>query len=304
MRNTDSKKTQETTPQRKKNITLPVTEGNELLKFLREKLADKSATTVKSYLTHRQVYVNDVVTTKFDKVLRPTDEVVIKLEKGYAEFKHQMLRIVFEDEHLLIIDKRNGLLSMATDKVSEKTAYRILSDYVKAQEPSNKVFIVHRLDRETSGLMMFARSQEVQHDLQQNWEQAITERKYVAVVEGVVEKDHDEITTYLTESSAMKVYVTNREEGRPSTTSYQVIKRNKSYTMLELELETGRKNQIRVHMQYIGHSIVGDKKYGAPDMPIGRIALHASKLCFIHPVTGKQLNFSTDIPSKFNSLFK
>ncbi len=166
--------------------------------------------------------------------------------------------------------------------------------------------MLHRLDRETSGLMMFAKSERVKVKIQSAWEQTVVERKYFAVVEGLVSRDSGMISTYLTESKALKVYVTAREEGKIAHTRFRVLKRSKKndVTLLELELETGRKNQIRAHMEYIGHPIVGDKKYGSTRSLIGRVALHAGVLSFVHPVTGERHDFSTPIPRRFTELFE
>lgn len=215
-----------------------------------------------------------------------------------------MLRIVFEDDYLIVIEKRHGLLSIATDKQVNKTAFQILSDYVKTQDEANKIFVIHRLDRETSGLMMFCKDQKLKFTIQSTWEETVVERKYYAVVEGVMEVgDQRVVSTYLTESSALKVYATTKEQGKLANTAYRVLASKGDLSLLELELETGRKNQIRCHMEYIGHSIIGDKKYGAHTNAIGRVALHAGKLSFIHPVTGIRHDFSTPIPAKFSDLF-
>ncbi|MEG2036343.1 MAG: RluA family pseudouridine synthase, partial [Mucinivorans sp.] len=214
-----------------------------------------------------------------------------------------MLRIVFEDEWILVVEKRNGLLSIATDKQPTRTAYNILSDYLKREDPSARIFIVHRLDRETSGLMIFAKDQELKFDMQRNWEQTVLERKYYAVVEGIIEKKEGVISTYLTESKALKVYATRRSEGKVANTAFKVLATTKNNTLLELQLETGRKNQIRAHMEFVGHPIIGDKKYGASSNPLGRVALHAGSLNFIHPATGEQMSFSTPIPISFTKMF-
>lgn len=275
-----------------------------LLEFMFESMSDKSRTTVKSYLTHRQVSVNDVVTTQFDHPLRDGDVVAVSADKGRPEFKHPMLRIVFEDDYLLVIDKKYGLLSIATDKVQEKTAYHILSQYVKQSDPQNKVFVLHRLDRETSGLMMFAKSQEIQQKMQTDWSNSVIERKYYAVTEGVPSQRKGRIESYLAENKAFNVYVTDEENGRLAITDYVMLDDNGDYSLLELELETGRKNQIRVQLKEIGHSIAGDKKYGARTNPLGRIALHAGKIAFVHPVTGKEMSFESPLPYKFRSMFE
>ena len=171
-------------------------------------------------------------------------------------------------------------------------------------DPRNKIFVLHRLDRDTSGLMMFAKNLQVQKALQSNWNSAITARTYVAVVEGRPEKDSDLIVSNLTENAKMQVYVTAEGDGKEAITRYRLLHSNGAYSLLELDLETGRKNQIRAQMQSIGHSIAGDYKYGAETDPTGRLMLHARRLNFIHPVTGEEMHFETRIPDKFTFLAK
>jgi 23S rRNA pseudouridine1911/1915/1917 synthase len=196
------------------------------------------------------------------------------------------------------------VLSIATEKQKDNTAYSTLSDHVKRQDPRNRIFVVHRLDRETSGLMMFAKSEKVQKLLQESWNETIEQRTYLAVVEGYVQKREDTIVSYLVESKALIVYSNkNAEVGQKAITHYEVIKSNKNFSLLKVNLETGRKNQIRVHAKDIGHSVVGDEKYGAKSDPIKRLGLHAWVLAFKHPITGKDLNFETEIPAKFIGLF-
>ncbi len=285
--------------------SIVIREAGTLLPFLFAHFAGRSKTTVKSYLTHRQVSVNGCITTQFDTPLMPGDRVEVNFGHAREAVSHPMLRIVYEDDDLIVIEKRNGLLSVATDKQIMRTAYSILSEHVKQDDARNKIFVLHRLDRETSGLMMFAKSEEIKVAIQSRWTETVVERKYFAVVEGIVAKDEGVISTYLTESRALKVYVTSKEEGKVANTGFRVLKRSKKndVTLLELELETGRKNQIRAHMEYIGHPIVGDKKYGSKRALIGRVALHAGVLSFIHPVTGMRHDFATPIPRKFTELF-
>ena len=274
-----------------------------LLNYLLALFGDKSRTTVKSYLTHRQVAVNDMPVTQFDTPLHAGDELKINFKAGFRVFQHSRLRLVYEDEYILVIDKGYGLLSMSTDRIKTGTAYSILSDYVKSQNPENKLFIVHRLDRDTSGLMMFAKSKGIQEQMQHNWHNLVLERKYVAVVEGAMEQKEGMVRSYLAENAAFQVYSTdNPEEGQLAITRYKVLGGNKHFSLVELNLATGRKNQIRVHLHDLGHSIAGDRKYGAHGSPLGRVALHAYKLRFAHPVTRKEMNFETPIPPRFLSI--
>ena len=274
-----------------------------LLNYLLALFGDKSRTTVKSYLSHRQVAVNDMPVTQFDTMLHAGDELKINFKRGFSVFKHNRLKMVYEDEYIIVIDKGYGLLSMSTERIKTGTAYSILSDYVKSQNPENKLFIVHRLDRDTSGLMMFAKSKGIQEQLQHNWHNIVLERKYVAVVEGVMEQPEGMVRSYLTENAAFQVYSTdNPDEGQLAITRYKVLGGNSRFSLVELDLETGRKNQIRVHMHDLGHSIIGDRKYGAHGSPLGRVALHAVKLRFAPPVTRREMNFETPIPARLLSI--
>ncbi|WP_294142746.1 RluA family pseudouridine synthase [uncultured Sanguibacteroides sp.] len=290
------------TPHKPQIRQFTVEEEAELLSYLFKQFPEKSRTTVKSILSNRQVNVNGQVTTQFNEPLKPGDYISINMEKGSVEFSSPHMDIVYEDSDLIIINKKSGLLSMATQNEKKKTAYHILSDYVKSCDPQNRIFIIHRLDRETSGLMMFAKNQQTQERMQQHWNEMLLERKYVAVIEGEPEKAEDQISTYLQENEAMNVYTSDR--GKWSVTHYKVIKSNRRYSLVELELETGRKNQIRIHMAEIGHPVTGDSKYGAHGNPINRLALHARQLKFIHPSTGQVMNFRTDVPKRFSLLVK
>ena len=289
-------------PSKERRVT--VGESNTLLPFLFELLKEQSRSSVKGLLSRGQISVNGKVTRQFDAALNPNDTVGINYGRGKVEFNNPLLRIVWEDDDLIVINKREGLLSVSTDRVKERTAYRLLSDYVKQSDPRNKIFVLHRLDRDTSGIMMFAKNQGVKEQLQSNWSEMITQRTYVAVIEGRPEKDTDLIVSNLVENKNMQVYVTLEGDGKEAITRYRLLQTNNSYSLLELELETGRKNQIRAQMQSIGHPEAGDTKYGAETNPAGRLMLHARKLCFIHPVTGEEMRFETRIPEIFSSTAK
>ncbi|HEY8910830.1 MAG TPA: RluA family pseudouridine synthase [Desulfosporosinus sp.] len=287
-----------------KQTNLEVTAPAELMKFLISKLTDKSRSDIKSLLAHRQISIDNEVITQFNHPLETGQQVVVNWTKVLIEKQPQGLNIVFEDPYIIIIEKEAGLLSIATTTEKEQTAYSILSEHVKKRDPKNKIFVLHRLDRDTSGVMMFAKSEKVQQLLQNAWKEVVLERSYVAVVEGLVSKEEGTITSWLTESKAFIMYSSRTpNDGQKAVTHYQVLKRNKNYSLLEVKLETGRKNQIRVHMKDIGHSIVGDKKYGATKHPIGRLGLHARVLAFQHPITGEEVRYETDIPKVFLSLF-
>ena len=196
--------------------------------------------------------------------------------------------------YLIVIDKEPGLLSIATDKEKEHTAFRILSDQLKLADQAARIFVVHRLDRDASGILMFAKSREIQQILQNAWNKDVIERSYVVVVEGRVQQDQGSITSWLKENKARVMYSSpTPDDGQKAITHYQVLKKNDEYSLLQVRLETGRKNQIRIHMKDLGHSIIGDKKYGATQNPVNRLGLHARVLVFRHPITGKELRFET-----------
>lgn len=287
-----------------KDIQLTVTDPAELLNFLLEKMNGKSRNHIKSLLAHKQIKVGNRITSQFNLLLKQGDVVTIMPNKKNEAKPLSGMEIVYEDRYVIVINKEPGLLSIATDREKRGTAYSILSDYVKERHPKNRIFVLHRLDRETSGLMMFAKDQEVQEILQYNWDEAVSARSYVALVEGVVTPEEDTITSWLKEGKTFIVHSSPIDNGgQKAVTHYRTIKSNSNYSLLSVELETGRKNQIRVQMQSIGHPVVGDKKYGATHNPIKRIGLHALELSFSHPVTNETLEFSTPIPRKFFSVF-
>jgi 23S rRNA pseudouridine1911/1915/1917 synthase len=289
---------------KEKQTCLKVTEPSELLKFLLVEIPDKSRNDLKSLLVHRQISVDNEVISQYNHPLEIGQEVVVNWTKVLIEKQPQGLNIIFEDQFIIVIEKQAGLLSIATATAKEQTAFSILSEHVKKRDPKNKIFVLHRLDRDTSGVMMFAKSEEVQQLLQNAWKESVLERSYIAVVEGPVTQEQGTIISWLTESKALKMYSSRTpNDGQKAVTNYRVLKKNKHYSLLEVNLETGRKNQIRVHMQDIGHSVIGDKKYGATKQPIARLGLHARVLAFRHPITGEQLRYESNIPQEFLNLF-
>jgi len=286
------------------NTILVVTENIELMKFLIVRLPQKNRNNIKSLLSNKQVFVDGKAVKQFNHLLAPGQEVEIRWNRIPEEKQYQGIDILFEDSDIVVIDKHAGTLSIATDHQKSHTAYNILSAHVKTQGSGNKIFVVHRLDRETSGLMMFAKSQEVQQILQSNWKDIVTERTYIAIVEGVPEEQKGTIKSYLRESKALIVYSSqNPQDGHQAVTHYEVMKSGWDYSMLKVNLETGKKNQIRVHMQDIGLPVIGDKKYGSETNPIRRLGLHAWVLVFRHPVNNESLRFKTPIPDNFMRLF-
>lgn len=285
-------------------ISFKVNEPAELMKFLIEQLPHKNRNNIKTMLKKKQVLVNGKAISQFNHLLRVGETVELSRRPGEAVRQMRGISIVYEDKDLIIVNKNAGLLTMATDKEKRETVYSMLSSYVKDQHKSNKIFIVHRLDRETSGLMMFAKNKEMQGLLQESWKQTVSERSYLAVIDGQLDPPQGTHTSYLFESKVFIVYSTqDPEKGQKAITHYSTVKSNESYSMLKVSLETGRKNQIRVHLKDLEHPIVGDKKYGSTSNPIGRLGLHARVLAFNHPITGKKIRFETSIPSSFLKLF-
>jgi 23S rRNA pseudouridine1911/1915/1917 synthase len=288
-----------------RDTQLTVSEPAELMAFLIANLPHKNRNNIKSLLRNKQILIEGKVYTQFNHPLKPGQVVTVAANRAPQSTQYRGLTILYEDAHLIIINKQAGLLSMATNKERDRTAYGILSDYLKKENPKNKIFIIHRLDRETSGVMMFAKSEKVQRLMQESWNATTKQRTYVALVQGVPNPPQGTVSSYLRESKALIVYSSqNPENGQFSVTNYKVLKANEHFALLTLELETGRKNQIRVHMQDIGHPIVGDAKYGATADPIGRLGLHAEVLAFEHPITGQPMHFDAPIPKSFMSVFK
>lgn len=295
------------------SMCAPATEGNEgdddtakasLLPFLYTVMADKPKRTVKNYLKHNQVRVNNHVTSQFDYQLMPGDKVEINTSREWQVFSHPRIKIIYEDDDIIVINKGYGLLSMASDRERETTAYAILKDYVKRVDPRSKLFIVHRLDQHTSGLMMFAKTVQAKETMQHNWNNMVLDRRYAAVVEGIPDPAEGTIDTLLSENSRHVVYVP--KEGTPdaqrAVTRYKTVKTRGRYALMDVTLDTGRKNQIRVHLKHIGTPIVGDRKYGATTSPIHRLALHARTLRFVHPTTRRDMNFTIPLPASFSKL--
>lgn len=265
-----------------------VKQDSQLLEFLVQHYSRKNA---KNYLKYKQVLVNNEVVTKFDHPLKQNDIVAISQQKD-----NNSLDIIYEDDEIIVINKPAGLLSMSDGKEKEKTAYHLVSEYVKKKNRNNKVFIVHRLDQDTSGVLMFSKSEKLKHDLQENWNDIVETRGYIALVEGHLKKKHGTIKNYLAESKTQKVYIGNSSNGKLAITHYRVIKETKYNSLVEIFLDTGRKNQIRVHMESLGHSIVGDKKYGARTNSIKRLGLHANVFEFEHPYTKQKMKFVAKTP--------
>jgi RluA family pseudouridine synthase len=229
----------------------------------------------------------------------------LPLKKTSTKHQPKGLTILYEDQDIIVVNKINGLLTMGTEREKENTAYFYLTDYVRKGNPRSRsrIFIVHRLDRDTSGVLVFAKTESVKRFLQDNWKDFI--KKYIAVVHGQLSEKDGIITSYLVENSVNRMYsVINPENGKFSKTGYKVLKENAKFSLLEIDLFSGTKNQIRVHFSEKSHPVAGDKIYGIPEKGIKRLALHSKSLSIVHPFTKKALTFETEIPSYFYELVK
>ncbi|WP_047981841.1 RluA family pseudouridine synthase [Ornithinibacillus contaminans] len=281
-------------------LNFKVEEAGELLPFLLQKLENRSRNSVKSILTRGQVKIDDHIETKHNYPLKAGQTVsVLKNKVAVKESTLIGMTILYEDDSVIVINKDAGLLTIATEKEKRQTALHQLMEHVRRQNPLNRIFVVHRLDKETSGVMMFAKSEKVKRKLQDNWKDMVKERTYVALVEGYVTQSEGTIKSWLRESKTHKMYSIQDRDGQLAITRFRRVKANKQFSLVEVQLETGRKNQIRVHMSDLGHPVVGDKKYGAKTNEIGRLGLHAKILSFEHPITGQLLLFRADVPKSF-----
>lgn len=272
-----------------------------LLDFMMKALAPRSRSEIKSYLIHNQVQHNGQTTTQFDEQLQHGDQVVINFTRPFATLTNRMVRLIYEDDDLVVIEKQSGLLTVpAGPDRREKTAQKIVDEYVYAKDGYSHAYVCHRLDQYTSGILIFAKNSHVQQLMRDSWNIYVVERRYMAICEGVPEKEEGEVRSYLVENAAMKVYSTNDpEKGKLSVTRYKVNKVVGDYSQIDIQILTGRKNQIRVHMSDLGCPVAGDRKYGAQSNPCGRLMLHNYVLQFIHPVTKENLRFELPLPKNF-----
>lgn len=287
-----------------------VNRSSELLEFLLNKM-NTSRNNVKSLLSSHQVLVNGHVVSQFNFMLAKDDEVKIskrpiREEKSKSapakKQKFYSLNIIYEDDDFIAIDKPSGLLSVESDKEKEN-CYLYLMQYLQSINPLLRPYQVHRIDKETSGVLIFTKNIKIHSMLKLNWNQYVKTREYCAIIEGRLNDKQGTIESYLLENQNNMVYSSKNPAGKKAITNYKVIKENNEYSMLMVDILTGRKNQIRVHMQDIGHPIIGDDKYGHTKNPIKRLGLHASKLEFEHPITKKLITINAPIPGVFKGLF-
>ncbi len=282
-------------------LTFKVVSPSQLITFLMERMHGISRNRAKALIVNRVVLVDNIITTHPLTELKPGQIVQLDRSKHKMSFHSNSLDIVYEDPYLLVIDKRSGLLSMSNNSRQE-TVQTVLNRYLEKGGGRNTSHLVHRLDRDTSGLMIYAKDVKTQQSLIEGWQYLVTDRRYIALVSGVLEEKEGVVQSWLTED---KRFVTHSSPvdngGKFAQTNYRVLRESEAYSLVECELRTGRKNQIRVHMATLGHPVVGDQKYGSSDDSIRRLGLHAYMLCFRHPVTGKVLRFETPVPACFEN---
>ena len=280
-----------------------VHEDCELLEFLLSKYPKLSRNAVKSLLSNHQVSVDGAPVSQYNLKLTKEDTVIVSKTR-ISKKTRANLPIIFENENFIVIDKPSGLLSVASDREKGRTAYRMVNDYVQQKDKHNRIFVVHRLDEDTSGVLMFAKNAHTKEVLQKNWNEIVVKRGYYAIVEGKLEKKSDTFVDYLKENTLNLMYVTNdKKNGKKCTTSYKVMKENDKYSLLDINIDSGRKNQIRVQFGHRGHYVIGDDKYGQPSNPLKRLGLHAYNLVFKDPETGRVWDFKSPIPEVFTKLF-
>ena len=273
-----------------------VKENEILIEFLKKMFSNLSKNSVKSLLHNEKVFVNGNMTTKYNYELNAGDVVEIR------EKVAKNIDIIYEDKDIIVINKPSGLLTVATEKEKNKTAYHLVMEYLKKKNKNNRIFIIHRLDKDTSGIIMFAKNEKAKHLYQDNWNDIVKKRCYYAVIDGKMENKEGTIKSYLKENGNM-VYSVKDRSGKLAITEYKVLKERKNISLLDINLKTGRKNQIRVHMKENKTPILGDLKYGEKSKLINRLALHAYKLELINPVTKKLLTFEVNMPNEFKTLF-
>ena len=287
----------------KKNPEFLVDEKNTLLPFLLTSLSNRSRNYIKGALKRGQITVDGAVCTDYAHALSPGTRIGVMLGQLTPEVK-MSIPVIYEDDDIIVIDKPAGMLSVSTDKERENTAYHIVTEYMKSRPAPGRVFIVHRLDRDTSGVMLLAKNERVKQALQENWEDNAARRGYIAVVEGEVLPREGRISSWLKQTKTLLVYSSDKAgDGKQAITNYSVLQAAGGYSLLDISLETGRKNQIRVHMNDMGHPVVGDKKYGARTNPLKRLGLHAHKLTIKNPITSEEMTFESKMPKIFKKPF-
>lgn len=280
-------------------MKLVVKREGQLLEYLYE-VVDMPKKRIKQYLNHGSIFVNNNKVRKFNYKLVPGMNIIIDTDGKNK--KTLPFDILFEDEHIIVVNKPSGLLTVATAKEKEKTLYHIVREYLVSKNKFSKVFIVHRLDKDTSGVVILAKDIKTKKQLQENWDEYVSLREYVAVLNGHMSKKSDRIVQNLKETKTNLVYVGRGNDGKEAITNYKVIKESKNYSLVEINLETGRKNQIRVAFSSHKAPILGDKKYGNKKDSSSRLYLHANRLKIYYPVIKKDILFEVQTPIEFKKI--
>ena len=275
-----------------------------LLEWLLANLKGMSRNKIKDILQGHGIKVNGKTVTQYDYPLLKGQRVSVSKSKKNDTFKSRYVNLVYEDQYLVVIEKKPGILSMAAGHKSLNVK-SVLDDYFRRTRQRCTAHVVHRLDRDTSGLMVYAKDMQTEQLLEDEWHNIVYDRRYVAVVSGEMMEDEGTIANWLKDNSAYVTYSSPVDNGgKYAVTHFHVLDRTTEHSLVEYKLETGRKNQIRVHSADMGNPVCGDVKYGNGDDPIHRLCLHAYMLCFFHPVTRRRMEFETPIPSQFKMLFK
>ena len=280
-------------------MKLKVLKEGQLLDYLYNNL-DMPKKKIKQYLQHGEIYVNNVRTTQFNYKLVPGMNIVIDTKNKNK--KTLPFDILFEDNDIIVVNKPSGLLTIATLKEKDRTLYHIVGEYLRSKDKNSKVFIVHRLDKDTSGIVVLAKNEKIKNELQKHWNEYVSLREYVCVCNGILKEKSGRIVQNLMETKTNLVYVSRKNDGKEAITNYKVIKENKDYSLVSVNIETGRKNQIRVAFSSMGNPICGDKKYGDKKDKESRLYLHANRLKLYYPVLKKDILFETSNPSEFKKL--
>lgn len=278
-----------------------VKEDNTLLLSISDFKKDLSHKTIKNFIKNKMVRVNDMVITNPNYLVKIHDKIEITYTK--QEIPEYKLEILYEDDYLIAINKPSGLLSIANEKEKDLTAYRMVSSYVKKNSNCKYIFVVHRIDQDTSGILLFCKNQKVRDKMQANWDTLVKKRGYIALVDGHL-SGSGTFHSFLMENHMQFVYSSKDKQGKEAITHYQVIGGNKNYSLVQVYIDTGRRNQIRVHFSEHGYPLVGDKKYHCMTNPLKRLCLHANILEFIHPVNKKLIHLESKYPCEFDKLIK
>ena len=285
---------------------LTIKQDSTLLAAAAALLPDHKPTKLKSMLRHNQLAINGVPSRQFDLEVHAGDQLWVNFDRSFQVFSHPRVKLVYEDNDIIVVDKGYGVLSTAAGRPSDDTVFSIVRKYARGFSDKAAVYVVHRLDRDTSGLMLLTRTKQARDRLLNNWNNMVVERKYVAVVEGKLQQAQGTVKSFLAENEeTFEMYSTSDQKaGRLAVTHYRVIEQGRKFAMVELQLKTGRKNQIRVHMHDLGNPVSGDRKYGGHPSPINRIALHATHLSLVHPITQKVVTFTSPAPDNFMKMVK